>query len=172
MSDHQRRSPMNVSTLVLVVIAVGLLIYALVRGENLALAGIKLAGTTLWNNLILMISGFLIAGLMQVLLPKQLIATWLGESAGVKAVLIGCVTGGLIPGSPYAVFPIVAGLYKAGAGLGAMIGFVTAWSLWSVSRLPVEMALISPKAALIRYGITFIVPPAAGLLAHAIGKLI
>ena len=34
-----------------------------------------------------------------------------------------------------------------------------------------EMALISPKAALIRYGITFIVPPVAGLVAHAIGKL-
>ena len=172
MPDHQRRSPMNASTLVLVVIAAGLLIYALIRGENLALTGIKLAGTTIWNNLILMIAGFLIAGLMQVLLPKQLIATWLGDAAGVKAVLIGCVTGGLIPGSPYAVFPIVAGLYQAGAGLGAMIGFVTAWSLWSVSRLPVEMALISPKAALIRYGITFIVPPAAGLLAHAIGKLL
>jgi uncharacterized protein len=163
---------MNIQTIIPVLIAFGLLIYALIRGENLAMAGIRMAGATLWSNLILLIAGFLIAGLMQVLLPKQLIATWLGEAAGVKAVLIGCLTGGLIPGSPYVVFPIVAGFYQAGAGLGAMIGFVTAWSLWSLSRLPVEMALISPKAALIRYGITFVVPPAAGLLAHAIGKLL
>jgi uncharacterized protein len=172
MPEHKRRSPMNIPTMIPVLIAFGLLIYALIRGENLALAGIKMAGTTLWNNLILLIAGFLIAGLMQVLLPKQLIAAWLGEAAGIKAVLIGCAAGGLIPGSPYVVFPIVAGFYQSGAGLGAMIGFVTAWSLWSLSRLPVEMALISPKAALIRYGITFIVPPVAGFLAHAIWKLL
>ncbi len=163
---------MNTSAFILAGIAAGLLIYALLRGENLAIAGIKLAGATVWNNLIIIIAGFLIAGLMQVLLPKELISAWLGDAAGVKAVLIGCVTGGLIPGSPYAVFPIVAGFYKAGAGLGAMVGFVTAWSLWSVSRLPVEMALINPKVALIRYGITFIVPPVAGLLAHGLGKVL
>lgn len=163
---------MNITAFILAAIAAGMLIYALTRGNGLAIAGIKLAGTTVWNNIIILVAGFLIAGLMQVLLPQELIASWLGDAAGVKAILIGCVTGGLIPGSPYAVFPIVAGFYKAGAGLGAMVGFVTAWSLWSVSRLPVEMALINPKVALIRYGITFIVPPAAGLLAHALGKFL
>lgn len=162
---------MNISTFILAGIAVGLLIYAIIRGDNLAIAGIKLAGTTIWNNLVILLAGFLIAGLMQVLLPQDLIAKWLGDAAGMKAILIGCVSGGLIPGSPYAVFPIVAGFYKAGAGLGAIVGFVTAWSLWSVSRLPVEMALINPKVALIRYGITFIVPPVAGLLAHTLGKI-
>lgn len=161
---------MNTSALVLAAIAAALLIYALIRGENLALDGIRLAGTTIWNNLLLLIAGFLIAGLMQVLIPKELIVRLLGDSAGIKAILIGCIAGGLVPGAPYAVFPIVAGFYKAGAGVGAMIGFVTAWSLWSVSRLPVEMALINPKVALLRYAITFIVPPAAGLLAHVLGK--
>ncbi len=163
---------MNTPAFILAGIAAGLLIYALIRGEGLALAGIKMAGATVWNNLILIVLGFLIAGLMQVLIPKDLIATWLGGTAGVKAVFIGCLVGGLVPGSPYVVFPIVAGFYQAGAGLGAVIGFVTAWSLWSVSRLPVEMALINPKVALIRYAITFIVPPAAGLLAHSLGKFL
>jgi uncharacterized membrane protein YraQ (UPF0718 family) len=161
---------MNTSTLILAGIAVILLIYAVIRGDNLAIAGLKLAGTTLWNNLVILLAGFIIAGLMQVLLPQDLIAKWLGDTSGFKSILIGCVSGGLIPGSPYAVFPIVAGFYKAGAGLGAIVGFITAWSLWSVSRLPVEMALINPKVALIRYGITFIVPPVAGLLAHSLGK--
>jgi uncharacterized membrane protein YqaE (UPF0057 family) len=34
--------------------------------------------------------------------------------------------------------------------------------------LPVEIALINPKAALIRYVITFLVPPVAGLIAHTV----
>ena len=73
-------------------------------------------------------------------------------------------------GPPYATFPLVAGLHGAGASLGAVVGFVSAWALWSVTRLPVEMALIDPKAALIRYAVTFVVPPIAGLLAEAIAR--
>ena len=103
---------------------------------------------------------------------KDLIGRWLGAQAGFKGVLIGCVIGGLVPGAPYAVFPLVATLYQAGAGVGAVVGFVSAWSLWSVSRLPVEMALIAPKPALVRYGITFVVPPLAGLLANAVTRLL
>ncbi len=79
------------------------------------------------------------------------------------------MAGGLVPGAPYAVFPLVSALYQAGAGLGAVVGFVSAWSLWSVSRLPVEMALIDPEPALVRYVVTFAVPPIAGLLAEAVG---
>lgn len=163
---------MDATTIIMVIIALGLLVYALIRGENRALTGIKLAGETIWNNLPRLLAGFLMAGLMQVLLPKELIARWLGNEAGVKAILIGCVVGGLIPGSPYVVFPIIAGLYKAGAGIGSVVGFITAWSLWSVSRLPVEMGLIEPKVAMIRYAITFIVPPLAGLLAHGVGRVV
>jgi hypothetical protein len=34
------------------------------------------------------------------------------------------------------------------------------------------MALIDPKVALIRYGITFIVPPIAGLIAQAFTRFL
>jgi len=166
------RKQLDPSTIVLLVITLGLLLFVFLRDESLALSGIKIAGNTLWNNLILLLAGFLLAGLVQVLLPRELIVKWLGDEAGFKSILIGCVAGGLIPGAPYAVFPIIGGLYKAGAGLGAIVGFITAWSLWSVSRLPVEFALIDPRVALIRYGITFLFPPLAGfiaqLLSHAI----
>ena len=86
--------------------------------------------------------------------------------------LVGCVVGGLVPGAPYATFPLVAALYQAGASLGAVVGFVSAWALWSVTRPPVEMALIAPKPALVRYAITFIVPPIAGLVAEAVARLL
>jgi len=163
---------MDATTLILVVLAIGLLIYAFIQNKAQAFEGVKLAGVTIWNNLAILLAGFLLAGLVQVMLPKETIVNWLGNEAGIKAVLIGCLAGGLIPGSPYAVLPIAGGLYKAGAGLGAMVGFITAWSLWSVSRLPIEMSLINPRLALIRYAITFIFPPIAGLLAHLLSKLI
>lgn len=163
---------MDLTTQILVAIAIILLIYLLIKDSSLAIAGVKNAGMTLWKNLVILLVGFLLAGLIQVIIPKEIIAKWLGNQAGFRAVLIGCVAGGLIPGSPYAAFPIAAGFYNAGAGLGAMVGYITAWSLWSVTRLPVEIAIIDPKLALIRYGITFIFPPIAGFAAHLLSKTI
>jgi len=172
MKSNQRRIKMNPTTLVLIGVALILLIIALVQGDNLAIKGFKLAGKTLWDNLILLLVGFVIAGLMQVLLPIDLISKWLGDQAGAKGIWIGCLVGGLIPGSPYTTLPIVASLHNAGAGLGSIVGFITAWSLWSVSRLPVEIALINPRIALIRYAITFVVPPLAGYAAYGLEKVI
>jgi len=163
---------MDTITLVLVVIATIVLVIAYLRKPDLPLLGLQTAGRTLWRNLPLLLLGFLIAGVVQVLIPTELITNWIGNQAGVKGILIASVVGGLVPGAPYAAFPVVGALYKSGASLGAVVSFVSAWSLWSVSRLPVEMALIDPKAALIRYGITFIVPPIAGLGAHVISRII
>jgi uncharacterized membrane protein YraQ (UPF0718 family) len=167
----KERQKMNGTTVALAVVAVVLLAIAAFRDRHLLVAGLSAAGQTLWRNLLILLLGFLIAGLVQVLVPRELISRWLGGQAGIKGVLIGCVVGGLVPGAPYAVFPLVAALYRAGASLGSVVGFVSAWGLWSVSRLPVEMALIDPQAALVRYAITFVVPPLAGMVANAVVRL-
>ena len=163
---------MDTISLVMIGLAIALLVFALIRGGGLAKDGVKLATQTLWNTLPLILAGFLIGGLVQVLLPTELIQAWLGKEARVKGILIGCLAGGLIPGSPYVMFPIVGGLYKAGAGVGAVVGFVSAWSLWSVSRFPLEIAFIDPKVATLRYAITFMVPPLAGMLANGLVKYV
>ena len=162
---------MQTTTLVLGGITVAMLAVAFWRGRDLPVAGLTAAGQTLWSNLPILLLGFLMAGLAQVLIPKDVIIQWLGAEAGIKGIMIGCVAGGLVPGAPYAVFPLVAALYRAGAGIGAVVGFVSAWSLWSVTRLPVEIALIDPKLAIIRYLVTFAVPPIAGLLAEGVARL-
>ena len=167
--DKGRRA-MDTTTLILAAVAIVLLAVAFVRGRDLPLAGLTAAWQTLWRNMAILLLGFLIAGFVQVLVPKELISRWMGAQSGAKGVLVACVVGGLMPGSPYAVFPLVATLYKAGAGMGAVVGLISAWSLWSVSRLPVEIALIDARPALIRYGITFIVPPLAGLLGNAASR--
>jgi len=171
-SKQKRSNSMDTTTLVLAAVTIVLLIFAFYRGRDLPQAGLMAAGRTLWRNLPLLLLGFAIAGLAQVVIPKELISRWLGAEAGIKGIFIGCVVGGLVPGAPYATFPLIATLYQGGASIGAVVGFVSAWSLWSVSRLPVEMALIAPRPALIRYAVTFIVPPIAGLMAQVVARLL
>lgn len=169
-AGKKRRKAVDTTTLILIIIAAALLLAAYLRAADLPLKGLKTAGMILWRNLPLLLVSFLIAGVAQVLIPVELISEWLGAEAGIKGILIGSVVGGLVPGGPYISFPIVGMLYQGGASLGAVLSFVSAWSLWSVTRLPMEIALIDPKVAIVRYAVTFLVPPLAGMAGLLIGR--
>ncbi|UCH35045.1 MAG: permease [Armatimonadota bacterium] len=111
---------------------------------------------------------FAIAGLVQAWVPREVISRWLGAQSGLRGIGIGCLMGAVTPGGPYISFPIVAAIYKAGAGIGTVVAFVTAWSLWAVARLPLELALIGPEVTLKRIAATAVFPPLAGLLARVL----
>lgn len=108
-------------------------------------------------------AAFLTAGFLQALIKKEFINNWLGREAGLKGILLACLGGGLIPGGPYAYYPIAGALLKSGAGLGVLIAFVSAKNLWSVSRLPLEIAILGTTVTIRRYLITFLIPPLLGI---------
>lgn len=146
----------------------GLVIYF--KEKNLLLPGIKSGGKMFFDVLPVLLVSFILAGLIQVLIPKEMISRWLGKESGLRGVLAGCIAGAIAPGAPYVSFPIIASLYKAGAGLGATVGFISAWSLWQVYRIPLEISIIGFRVAVIRFLSTLIVPPAAGIIVHLIFK--
>jgi len=152
---------MSVLTLVL-----GFIVYF--REKSLLPLGIKSGGKMFMDVLPLLLISFILAGLIQVLIPKEIISRWIGKESGIKGVLIGCIAGAISPGAPYISFPIIASLYKSGAGLGATVGFITAWSLWQVYRIPLEISIIGFKVAGIRFLSTLIVPPLAGIIVYLI----
>ena len=163
---------MLIPTIIMAVIAVILYIIAFIRGEGQHITGIKSAFQIILETLPLLIFAFIVAGLVQTLLPKDLISKWVGVESGIRGIIIGTLAGGLTPGGPYVSLPVVAGLIKAGAGTGTMVAFLTSWSLWAVSRLPMEFGILGWKFTLIRLISTFFFPPFAGLIANAVSKII
>ncbi len=155
------------ATIVMAIIAVvfGVVVY-LTGGKTMALKGLKLGGKLLWDILPLLIFAFILAGLIQVLIPKEVISRWIGKESGWTGILIGSVAGGLMPGGPYVAFPIAAALYKTGASIGALVAFIAGWSLWGLSRLPIEVGLLGVKVTVARLVATLIFPPLAGFLAQ------
>jgi uncharacterized membrane protein YraQ (UPF0718 family) len=117
---------------------------------------------------LLLVAAFLIAGLTQALISRELIDRWLGAQSGWRGILLACLAGALIPGGPYVYYPIAGALLQAGAGLGVLIAFVTAKNLWSITRLPMEFALLGPRLTIIRFLLTLAVPPILGFLAEAL----
>ena len=158
---------MLIPTIVMAIFAIILLFIGYSKGEGQHIVGLKSALKMTTQILPLLIFAFIMAGMIQVLLPRELLSKWIGEGAGMRGIFIGTIAGGITPGGPYVSLPLAAGFLRAGAGVGTMVAFITAWSLWAVSRLPMEIGILGWKFTVIRLACTFFFPPIAGFLAQA-----
>lgn len=142
-------------------------------GTQLVLQGL-LQGTNLLIEVIpLLLAAFLIAGLAQVLITSDFVNRWLGSTSGWRGIALACIGGALLPGGPYVYFPIAAVLLKSGASLGVVVTFVTARNLLSLTRIPIEIALLGTRLTLIQLGVTFFMAPVLGVVAEALfGKYV
>ncbi len=150
------------------VLAVIVLFIGYHKGQGEHVTGLKSALNMTTQILPLLVFAFIVAGMVQVLLPRELLSKWVGAESGMRGILIGTVAGGVSPGGPYVSLPVVAGLLRSGASVGTMVAFLTGWSLWAVSRLPMEVGILGWKFTVIRLASTFFFPPIAGLLAQAL----
>ncbi|MFO7931233.1 MAG: permease [Desulfosalsimonas sp.] len=157
---------MIVAFIILIVFAAAVSVYAYRKGDGSHIRGFKIAGKTFFNIAPLLLAAFILAGFMQVVIPPELIKSWLGEEAGLKGIFIGSVGGALIPGGPYIAFPIIAAIFKAGAGLGTVVACVTGWAMWGVITTMFELAIIGHRFTLLRMGLVLIFPPCAGIMAN------
>ncbi len=157
---------MLIPTIIMGVIAIALLIIGYQKGGGEHILGLKSAGNLLIQIIPLLIFAFIVAGMIQVLIPHEMISKWVGAESGFKGILIGTALGGLMPGGPFISLPIAAGLLRTGASIGTMVAFMTAWSLLAVSRLPMEVGIIGWQFTLIRLACTFFFPPIAVLIAN------
>ena len=166
--SKKRNAQMLIPMIIMGILAIVLFYVGYQRGDGEHILGLKYAFNMTLQILPLLIFAFIVAGMVQVMIPKELLAKWVGTESGFKGILIGAVAGGLAPGGPYVSLPIVAGLIKSGASVGTMVAFLTGWSLWAVGRLPMEVGILGWKFTAIRLLSTLIFPLIAGFLAQLI----
>ena len=111
--------------------------------------------------------GFVLAGLLEVLIPQPLLATWLGDKDLGRSLLVGWGIGLVLPGGPYVLFPAVAGLAQKGAAAGPLICLLSAKTLVSPIRtLTYEAPLLGWQLTLARFIPAVLAPPLLGLIGH------
>ena len=165
-SKKRRFSGMFIPTIIMGVIAIVLLYIGFQRGSGEHILALKSAGNMLLQIAPLLIFAFIIAGMIQLLIPIETVSKWIGAESGFKGILIGTAVGGLMPGGPYVSLPVAAGLLRTGASIGTMVAFITAWSLLAIGRLPLEFGVMGWKFTVIRLACVFFFPPIAGLIAN------
>lgn len=119
-----------------------------------------------------MLCALVAAGFIAQLIPKEAIASLLGEEAGLFALPVAAVTGLIIPAGPVIAFAIAAVFAKSGASAAALITFVTSWSIFAAHRILIyEIPLLGTSFLRFRLLSVAIVPLLAGLLAFLVGLL-
>jgi len=166
----KEKNNMNGTVIFLAVTAFILLIIAYMQGREVCFSGLKIGGKMFINIFPLLIFAFIVAGLTQVLLPKQFISNWLSNKAGFKGILIACAAGAVTPGGPYVSFPIAFSLYKSGAGIGCVVAYLAAWKMWTIAGIPFEIAFLGPRITFFLRASLLIFPPIIGLIAGALSS--
>lgn len=157
---------MLIPSLVMALLAIILVVVGYNKGNGEHLIGLQSAWKMTLQVLPLLLFAFVVAGMIQVLIPRELLTKWVGAESGFRGIMIGALAGGLAPGGPYVSLPIVAGMLKSGASIGTMVAFLTGWSLWAFNRLPMEIGILGWQFTLIRFTAVLIFPPIAGLIAQ------
>ena len=114
-------------------------------------------------------AAFLLAGFIQVLIPKDLVIHWIGEQSGAKGILIASLAGMLTPGGPMTSFPLMAALYKMGAGYGPLVAYLTSWEILGVQRLLIwEIPFLGMNFVFLRLIVSIPLPIIAGMTATSL----
>src|SRR5207245_2483536 len=125
---------------------------AFARDIALPLRGLAASARLVRSVWIELALGFVLAGLIEVLLPQPVLSRWLGPERVGHGILIGWAAGLVMPGGPYVLFPIAADLFRHGAAPAPLITLLTAKTLVSPIRtLTYEAPLLGWPLTLARF---------------------
>jgi uncharacterized membrane protein YraQ (UPF0718 family) len=109
-----------------------------------------------------------IVGYGEVLVPQDLVRAWIGPGSGGRGLLLAEGAGMLLPGGPHVVFPLVAVLYQAGAGVGPAVTLITSSAMLALPSVAFVLPFLSWRFAAVRWGLGVAFPLLAGGAAQLI----
>lgn len=159
--------------LVLLVVYVVLAGMALTRRDGTFRRAVRRTMEQFWVLAPRMICALIAAGFIAKLIPSAVIARFLGEDAGVTALLVAYGTGMIIPAGPVIAFSIAAVFMHAGASTAALVTFVTSWSIFATHRIFIyEIPLLGPSFLRLRLLSAGTIPLWAGLVCLVVGWML
>ena len=160
---------MDTSTVVMIAAAAIALIVIYWKSPEMASKGLNATGLLILEITPRMIAAFTLAGLIQAVVPQEVIVRWMGEGSGLRGIVIGTTLGSLTPGGPMTHFPVIASLFKLGVGIGPLVAYLSAWSLFGLQRIIMwEIPFLGAKVVALRVTVSFFFPFLAGWLCDVI----
>ena len=155
---------MSSATIILWCITIILFYFSWRKGSETVRKGMDLSWSTTKQNALLIILAFILVGFVNVLSPQRLVTAWIGPGSGSSGIFLSEIMGMLLPGGPYVVFPLIAILYQAGAGLAPVITLITSWSTISLLTVSFELPFMGWRFTAVRWSLGLLIPLLTGLI--------
>jgi len=141
----------------------------LVVNQQIGIKAIRLVGFSFKEMLLVIPPIFVLLGLLDVWIKKDVMIKYMGEGSGIKGIIIAFIVGSASAGPLYGAFPVAAVFMKKGAKFSNILIFIGAWSTTKIPMFLFELEALGPKFALTRL---FINIPAIIIIAFALSKMI
>lgn len=134
--------------------------------------GIRL-GENLWTFFFSMIKilpgAFILIGLFEVWVPREIVERHLGETSGIKGHIWGILLASTIVGGLYVAFPVAHVLQKKGAGLPVIFTFLGASGICRIPMTLFEISFMGLEFTLLRYAVSI---PLLIISSHILGSIL
>ena len=153
---------------VFLIMFVGMLIFTMINYE----VGTKALGITansFKEVLIVVPPIFVILGLLDVWIPRDVMVKYMGEGSGIIGVLIAFIIGSAAAGPLYGAFPVAAVFMKKGVSFSNVLIFIGAWSTTKIPMFLFESSALGMKFATARLLINI---PGIIIIAMVLKKII
>lgn len=129
------RASLDVSFVVLAVLALVTAVLAYVKDPGLPAIGARNGLSLLWFIIPRLVPALILAGMLQVLIPQETVARYFGRQSGLTAICVASLAGVITPGGPMVSVPLLVVLANSGMALGPLVAYMTSWSLFGVQRI-------------------------------------
>ncbi len=160
---------MDITTIALIALSVGLVIWSLTKDKEKTTKSVKLAVNRFKGIAVEIISILALIGLFLTLVPPETIKVVLGNSSLSVATLISASFGTVTLIPAFVAFPLAASLVESGAHLVSMAAFITTLTMVGFITMPIEIEYFGKKFTLIRNVLSFL---AAIAIAFGMGLIL
>jgi len=165
---RRRRRAFDWSTAAIAVVAFAAAMTVYARDGRDHFLAILFGDVTLFGEMLpKVLAGCLIGAFVTLLLPREMVARWVGHESGFAGLLIAVFFGFLLPGGPITIYPVAGAFLIMGADAGAVVTFIVSWTLIGYTRALVwELPFFGPDFVIWRIVAALPLPIIAGLLAR------
>lgn len=112
----------------------------------------------------------ILMGLFSVWTSREFVIDHLGDSSGLKGIVIAFVLGALPTGPLYIAFPMAQALRKKGASYTNIVVFLSAWGCIKIPQELVELQFMGLQFMLARLGLTILFIAVIGMMINRLLK--
>lgn len=132
---------------ILTVIALGILFFV---NQDMAAKSVAITGYSFKEMFLVLPQVFILLGLLDVWVPKEVMMKYMGEKSGLKGIMLSVILGSASAGPLYGAFPVAAVFMKKGVKFSNILIFIGAWSTTKIPMFLFELASLGSRFAVTR----------------------